>query len=80
MVSVRDYNKFRHMERAMKARNVMKCFKGSLGEWMKAHWEIWENFETFEQVFMQKFRTEEQQEMLRNRIKVAGVLMKPKGI
>ena len=56
----------------MQLTKIVKCFKGNSIVWVEVHRVEWDNFETFERAFKDKYWPEEEQESLRSRIMGAG--------
>ena len=69
---VREFNKFNHNNWEVQLLKIIKCFQGSSAIWAEAHRTEWENYESFERAFREKYWSEEDQEVLRSRIMGPG--------
>ena len=69
---VREFNKFSTNNWEVQLLKIFKCFKGSSEIWAEVHKTKWGCFERFEAAFINKYWSEEDQEVLRSRIMGTG--------
>ena len=69
---VREFNQFCRSSWEIQLLKIMKCFRGNSAVWAEVHKVDWVNYQCFEMAFRKKYRSEEEQEILRSKIMGPG--------